>query len=90
LRVPTVDIGDRQRGRLAAASVVHCEPTRSAIGQAFVAAYALDCSAVKNPYGDGHTAARIVDLIRALPPASALLKKHFHVVASTQGEDPHG
>jgi UDP-hydrolysing UDP-N-acetyl-D-glucosamine 2-epimerase len=80
LRVPTVDIGDRQRGRLAAASVVHAAPVCDAIVAALEHATALDCADVINPYGDGESAARIVDILRALPPGAELLKKHFHLV----------
>lgn len=77
-RVPTVDIGDRQRGRLATASVLHCAPERSAIRTTIDRALALDCSDVQNPYGDGHSSARIVNALRAMPPAERLLKKTFH------------
>jgi UDP-N-acetylglucosamine 2-epimerase (non-hydrolysing)/GDP/UDP-N,N'-diacetylbacillosamine 2-epimerase (hydrolysing) len=78
LRVPTVDIGDRQRGRLAADSVLNCAPSREAIGAAIRRALVLDCSATLNPYGDGHSAARIVQALRALPITPALLQKSFH------------
>lgn len=80
LGVPTVDIGDRQRGRLAAASVVRCEPRREAIRDAIERALALDCRDVVNPYGDGCTAPRIVDVLRGLPPAAQLIKKRFHLL----------
>lgn len=85
LRVPTVDIGDRQRGRVAAASVLHCEPKRDAIRQAIEKAYTLDCSAVSNPYGDGASAARILDTIRQLQVGAAMLKKTFHLVEIDHG-----
>lgn len=77
LHVPTVNIGERQHGRLAAASVLHCAPERQAIARTLTAALALDCREVVNPYGDGHSAARIVAALRALPPAPALLRKRF-------------
>jgi UDP-hydrolysing UDP-N-acetyl-D-glucosamine 2-epimerase len=83
--VPTVNIGDRQRGRLAAASVLHCAPTRDAIAEAIARAFALDCSNVVNPYGDGHAATRIVSSLRAMPPASELLKKPFHLLEPGHG-----
>jgi UDP-N-acetylglucosamine 2-epimerase (non-hydrolysing)/GDP/UDP-N,N'-diacetylbacillosamine 2-epimerase (hydrolysing) len=78
LRVPTVDIGERQRGRLAADSVLNCAASREAIGAAIRRALVLDCSATLNPYGDGHSAARIVQALRALPITPALLQKTFH------------
>ncbi|MEJ6788925.1 UDP-N-acetylglucosamine 2-epimerase [Brevundimonas sp. BR2-1] len=78
--VPTVDIGDRQKGRLAAASVIHCPAEAGAIASAVQAAFALDCSGVENPYGDGRSAGRIVQILRAAPPRAALLAKAFHEV----------
>ncbi|MEN2427750.1 UDP-N-acetylglucosamine 2-epimerase [Chromobacterium vaccinii] len=82
--VPTVDVGDRQRGRLAAASVLHCEPERGSIRDAIACAQALDCSGVQNPYGDGRSAARIVDALRAMPPAAHMLKKTFHMIEAAR------
>lgn len=77
-QVATVDIGDRQRGRLAAPSVLHCRPERQAIESAIAAAVAMDCSNITNPYGDGQSAARIVAALRTMPPKSELLQKRFH------------
>jgi UDP-hydrolysing UDP-N-acetyl-D-glucosamine 2-epimerase len=82
--VPTVDVGDRQRGRLAAASVIRCAPQRQAIRAAIDQALALDCREVVNPYGDGASAARIVALLLGLPPAADLLKKSFHLLESAR------
>jgi UDP-hydrolysing UDP-N-acetyl-D-glucosamine 2-epimerase len=80
--VPTVDIGDRQAGRLAAASVIRCAPQREAIGTAIRQALTLGVHPVVNPYGDGHAAERIVAILRDLPPADQLLKKTFHLLES--------
>lgn len=77
-RVPTVDVGDRQAGRLAAASVIHAEPTAQAIAIAMERALALDCPNVLNPYGDGRTAGRIIAILKALPGRDVLLRKTFH------------
>jgi UDP-hydrolysing UDP-N-acetyl-D-glucosamine 2-epimerase len=78
--VATVNIGDRQRGRLAAASVLHCAAEHHAIAATITRAIALDCSAVVNPYGDGCSAQRIVELLRAMPLSAELLKKPFHLL----------
>ena len=83
--VPTVNIGDRQRGRLATASVIDCAPEQAAIAQAIQRALVLDCSQVVNPYGDGQAAGRIVAALQALPPRATLLKKHFHLIETTHG-----
>lgn len=79
-RIPTVDIGDRQRGRLAAASVVHSDPQRDSIRMALRRAETLDCRGVVNPYGDGQSAARIVEIVRRFPLSRNVLKKTFHLI----------
>lgn len=78
LRVATVDIGDRQKGRTTAASVIRCAPEAAAITAAMEQAFALDCTGVVNPYGDGFSAARIVQVLRDAPPAGELIVKRFH------------
>lgn len=74
---PTVNIGDRQKGRLQAASVINCAPLSGEIGKAIVQALAMDCSATVNPYGDGNSSARIKDALKKIAAPSTLLKKHF-------------
>lgn len=76
--VPTVDIGDRQKGRLSAASVIHCVARTGAIRQAVERALTLDCSSVVNPYGDGLSAPRIVQILRHAPPRATLLARSFN------------
>lgn len=80
LRKPTVNIGDRQRGRLRAASVLDCPPESAQIRTAIERAFALDCSRVVNPYGDGYAADKIVAQLLAVPDPKALLQKRFHDV----------
>lgn len=80
LKKPTVNIGDRQKGRLQAASVINCEPNAESIRQAVEHAFDLDCSAVINPYGDGQSSERIVAKLREIEDLSLLLKKHFYKV----------
>jgi UDP-N-acetylglucosamine 2-epimerase (non-hydrolysing)/GDP/UDP-N,N'-diacetylbacillosamine 2-epimerase (hydrolysing) len=86
-RKPTVNIGDRQRGRLQASSVVNCPPERSAIRAAIDKALALDCSNVVNPYGDGNAAPRIVAALRSVPDFQMLVKKRFHETSQHTGAD---
>lgn len=83
LRRPTVDIGDRQKGRLAAESVVHCAPRRADIAAAIVRALALDCSGMVNPYGDGRSAPRIAAVLAGIDDFPGLLRKPFHLLPET-------
>lgn len=74
---PTVDIGDRQKGRLRASSVIHCEPNQGAILKGIREALRMDCREVVNPYGEGNAHEKILDVLRAIPQPAALLKKSF-------------
>jgi UDP-hydrolysing UDP-N-acetyl-D-glucosamine 2-epimerase len=76
-KVPTVNIGDRQKGRVRADSVIDCPPVADAIADAIAAALRLDCSAVVNPYGDGRAARRIVDVLATIADPAALVRKTF-------------
>lgn len=66
--VPTVNIGTRQQGRLAAESVLHCAPQAQSIATCIsraLSAEHLSLSAKKsNPYGQGRTARQIVQVLR--------------------------
>ena len=80
-RKGTINIGDRQRGRLKASSVIDCAPIRSDILRAIQRLYADDFQAglakVVNPYGQGGASEKIVEIIGRCDPGT-LLKKHFH------------
>jgi UDP-hydrolysing UDP-N-acetyl-D-glucosamine 2-epimerase len=73
----TVNIGDRQKGRPQAASVINCSPIAADILRAINEAFGKDCSSAKNPYGSGDSAGKIVSVLKAIPDYRALLKKHF-------------
>lgn len=66
----TVNIGDRQKGRLRAASVIDCTPRRESIAAALATLYAPAFEdAVRgaaNPYGDGGASRRIVDALTSV------------------------
>ena len=80
--VPTVNIGDRQKGRLRAASVIDCAPDRAAIGAAIALALTRNCAGTRNPYGDGHASERIVSALKSIGDPATLLKKKFHLVGA--------
>jgi UDP-N-acetylglucosamine 2-epimerase (non-hydrolysing)/GDP/UDP-N,N'-diacetylbacillosamine 2-epimerase (hydrolysing) len=79
---PTVDIGERQSGRLRANSVIHCEARAEEIYAAIIRALSLDCSETVNPYGDGHSVPRMIAVLKSTPDYKALMKKHFVQSAS--------
>ena len=79
--IPTVNIGDRQRGRLRASSVIDCSTDAESIRKAILQALATDCTGVVNPYGDGNSAVRIKDHLKHFADPRTLLKKHFFDLA---------
>jgi GDP/UDP-N,N'-diacetylbacillosamine 2-epimerase (hydrolysing) len=85
-RKGTVNIGDRQRGRLVAGSVIQCEPTHEAIRAALARLYSPQFQAslpqVSNPYGDGGAVESILDVIRAAPLGNLVKKSFFDLPPS--------
>jgi len=76
-KIPTVNIGDRQKGRARASSVIDVAPERGLIYDALLRALEMDCSGVLNPYGDGHTAERIVIVLKSLGDPHQFVTKRF-------------
>lgn len=74
---PTVNIGDRQKGRVEASSVINCKPVSGEIYNAIKQAFDKDCSGAVNPYGDGESVPRIIKILKETPDYGTLLKKHF-------------
>lgn len=66
-RIPTINIGDRQRGRLSPASVINCdvsvEGISAAILQANKPAFRESLLTMKQIYGDGHATEKIAEVI---------------------------
>jgi GDP/UDP-N,N'-diacetylbacillosamine 2-epimerase (hydrolysing) len=77
----TVNIGDRQQGRLQAKSVINCEPTRQSIGVALERLYSANfqtsLSQVVNPYGEGGASEKIIAAIKSVA-LDNVLKKRFY------------
>ena len=77
----TINIGDRQRGRLQAASVINCDPTRQSIAAAVKQLYSINfqmsLSKIRNPYGEGGASEKILQIIKSVGVGD-LLKKHFY------------
>lgn len=79
--VGTINIGDRQKGRLQANSIINCEPSKQGIGRALEELYSNSfresLQSISNPYGDGGAYEKIVSVLSSFEPAG-ILKKHFH------------
>lgn len=79
--VPTVDVGMRQKGRLAAKSVLHCEADKSSITRAINNAinrnYKAEDETIINPYGAGDASGKVIDMIKSLD--STLIKTFYDI-----------
>ena len=77
----TVNIGDRQRGRLRASSVIDCAPEREAIHCAIKKLYSSLFQEIilntKNPYGNSGASDAIVSILEQYT-FREVLKKQFH------------
>lgn len=77
----TVNIGDRQHGRIKADSVIDCPPETEAILAAIRLATSAEFKAslvnLSNPYGDGHAADKIVEILSG-EDWGMLTRKVFH------------
>ena len=80
-RKGTVNIGDRQRGRLKAGSVIDCAPDRQSIADALRTLYSAEfqsrLATVRNPYGEGGASEKVVRVLQEYP-LDQLLKKPFY------------
>ena len=81
LKIATINIGDRQLGRLKAQSVIDCVPTRESIKSALATVYSPEfqarLSGVVNPYGEGGAARAIVKKLEGRL-GTITLKKAFY------------
>jgi GDP/UDP-N,N'-diacetylbacillosamine 2-epimerase (hydrolysing) len=77
----TINIGDRQRGRLMATSVINCEPEAGSILSALNKLYSINFQMTLpntvNPYGEGGASERVVNILRTIP-LDGVIKKTFH------------
>lgn len=68
--VPTVNIGVRQKGRLAAESVLNCSADSNSIYETIQLALSkyndLDNKKIINPYGQGDSSSQVIDMIKTL------------------------
>jgi UDP-hydrolysing UDP-N-acetyl-D-glucosamine 2-epimerase len=80
-KIPTINIGDRQKGRLKAKSVVDCEPFAASIEAAIHNGLSREfrqvLTDIDNPYEKAGTAREIVSTIAATDLAE-LFKKRFY------------
>ncbi|MFA6357068.1 MAG: UDP-N-acetylglucosamine 2-epimerase [Candidatus Omnitrophota bacterium] len=81
---PTVNIGNRQKGRIRAKSVIdsksQMKQISNSIKKALSPEFAEFCKSVNNPYGNGNTARKIYNLIKRDINTLSNLQKIFYTM----------
>ena len=84
-KIGTINIGDRQIGRIKAESVIDCDPDKESILKAVRRLYSEEyqgkLKTVKNPYGEGGAAFKIKNALKE-KDLSDILKKQFYDLGS--------
>lgn len=79
-KIPTINIGDRQKGRMMPDSIINCNPFTNEISEALSKALSKEFKEkiknVSSPYGGGHASDQIFDIITSTDIVS--VKKTFH------------
>jgi GDP/UDP-N,N'-diacetylbacillosamine 2-epimerase (hydrolysing) len=77
----TINIGDRQRGRIKADSVIDCNPDRQSVASALSRLYSSDFQAglktVRNPYGEGGASEKVVKVLEECSLDGILIKSFY-------------
>lgn len=82
LKKPTVNMGDRQKGRLRAKSVIQCDENAEAIEQAIRKALSLkyqNASIFNSPYGYGNASKRIKTCLKRVSLDGVLIKSFYDI-----------
>jgi UDP-hydrolysing UDP-N-acetyl-D-glucosamine 2-epimerase len=87
--LPVVDVGERESGRVHGQNVLHVQPERgaitAAIEQALAPAFRKSLRGMPNPYGDGHAAGRIVDVLKTAELKGLVRKKFCNLAPPSNG-----
>ncbi len=75
--IPTLDIGDRQKGRIAADSVFHCGYSTGEIKEGLKKVISYGHKSIDNPYFKEGTCDAILNVIKTYP-LDNLVQKHFY------------
>jgi len=75
--IPTVNIGDRQKGRIMGPTIINCKPTKEEIHEAFKKAFLIDRTINwEHPFGDGNASSKIFQRLKSTEDIS--IKKTFY------------
>ena len=80
-KIGTINIGDRQKGRISAKSVINCKPNKESIEKAINLLYSRNFNSnldkIINPYGEGGASAKIVSQLEKINLQNIIKKKFY-------------
>ena len=86
LHTGTINIGDRQQGRIRAASIIDCDPSKRRIKEAlstlFSEEFQSNLESVENPHGSGDVSDQVVDVLGTYPLTHILKKTFYNLIES--------
>lgn len=91
MRKPTVNIGDRQKGRLRADSILDCGEQASgieaAIRKALSPQFKAVVAAMSVPFGDGMASRKMCDILKSYPLKHGLQKEFYDLPEMNAGNE---
>ena len=82
-KIGTINISDRQKGRVKANSVIDCLPNKESIKSGFKTLYSKkfqsELKTTKNPYGDSCASKKIIKLLKNVQLDNILKKDFFDI-----------
>ena len=83
-KIGTIDIGDRQKGRIKARSVISCQPNKEDIDKSLVKLYSKEfqkiVNNVDNPYGTGGASKKIMNIIKDINLDNIIKKSFYNLI----------
>ena len=80
-KIPVINIGDRQKGRIMHENIISCDYTTESIKNAVLTAnnkeFEIKLKDMNYKFGDGNTAKKMLDVLKAINIDEKLLRKHL-------------
>ncbi|MBF7071573.1 UDP-N-acetylglucosamine 2-epimerase [Aliarcobacter butzleri] len=82
-KIGTINIGDRQKGRIKAESVIDCLPNKKSIEESFDKLNSIEFQKIllniQNPYGEGCSSKKILEVIKKIDLLDILKKSFYNI-----------
>jgi len=83
LKIATINIGDRQKGRIQPHNIINCSIEQNDIKKAFekvkLSSFKKSLQNVENPYGSGNTASSIIKILKGIDLKKLIPKKFYDI-----------